>query len=356
LLEAYGAVLHFIYKQALQWGYDPQLIELPKEEIMQVLQHDLKESIDCESFFGYFYLWQHVVTKLPLPIPRLARIIPFIMSMWNAEKGVSDTISKFIWMNIHDPPCDTVQGHAISRMFLILAVMIHRLSHFFTSKEDLNEYPSLSHFRNAASHRSTFNETIKSIVLGVKNSFRPLAIPPPTVATRIEGARTRRGDTTTTKVEWGALPTWATPKKNLRRFYDKDPSELSTPSALAIHDRINHCTGNIVHRVNVQTKSPKGPGGRGTCVICGKLSNTWCMNCHRWLCQPSLAANRSTNARADDDAKFFKLEFESNEQGKSDIIQVCGIYSCWHKAHLNALEATGATERGWSCESECISP
>jgi len=46
------------------------------------------KSIDVESFFGNFYLWRYVSTKLPLPIPHLERIIPHMILRWNTLKGV----------------------------------------------------------------------------------------------------------------------------------------------------------------------------------------------------------------------------------------------------------------------------
>ncbi len=119
-------MLDYIYKQALQWAYVPVLFPLPpKPEIVQVLQNDLKQAVDYDSFIGYFYLWRYVMTK----------IYSFFMSQWNAAKGVSDTISKLVWINIHNPPCNTVQDHAVARMILIMGVIIHRLNHFFTANQ-----------------------------------------------------------------------------------------------------------------------------------------------------------------------------------------------------------------------------
>ena len=233
------------------------------------------------------------------------------MSMWNAGKGVSDTVSKFVWLNIHDPPCDTVQGHAISRMLLIVAVIIHRLNHFFTAKDDLMEYPS--HFRNAASHRSTFQETLNSIVWAVKLSYRPLSIPPSVPPSHcITGALTRRGDTRTKVVAWGSLRTGATPQKNLKQFYDK--SKIRKPSELEFHERVDSCTGNGIYRVCYETKNRTGPGSRGSCAVCGKLSNIWCIKCHRWLCNIALPANRSESLRSGDDPKYITLKYE--EEGR----------------------------------------
>jgi len=44
---------------------------------------------------GYIYL------------PQLERIIPCALSEWNGIKGGSDTLTKLLWLNTYDPPCDT---------------------------------------------------------------------------------------------------------------------------------------------------------------------------------------------------------------------------------------------------------
>ena len=342
-------MLAYVYKQALQWAYEPALTPIPKNQITLVLQEDLKQTIDYEIFIGYYYLWQYIIKKLPLPLPRLARIVPFIMSLWNAGKGVSDTVSKLVWMNIHDPPCNTVQGHAISRMLLIVATIIHRLNQFFTAKPNLLDYPSLPHFRNACSHRSTFHETLNDIIWTVKLRSRPTSIPRPQPASRgITGALTRRGDTRNKIVAWGSERTGATPQKNLKQFYSRSESGFRNDSELEFHERQAYCTGNPLYRVSFDTKNPKGAGSRGTCAICNKISNVWCMGCHRFLCNIGLPANRSESIMIGDDPKYITLEYEREGENGKEIINVCGFYSCWHKGHQAALDAEGATERGWT--------
>jgi hypothetical protein len=139
-------MLKYMYEHSLSWAYEPY--QIPKDEIVQVLSNH--KTINLETFLGYFYLWRYVSIKLPLPIPKLERIIPFVMSQCNAIKGGSDTITKLLWLNIY-PPCNTPQSHAIARMVLIGNVIVHCLNHFFTAKSDLDTgCPSLKHFRNAA--------------------------------------------------------------------------------------------------------------------------------------------------------------------------------------------------------------
>jgi hypothetical protein len=83
---------------------------------------------------------------------------------------------KLLWLNTYDPPCDTPQSHAVARMILLGAIVIHRLNQFFTAKDGLDFHPSLKHFRNAASKRSSFHETLLQIVHSIKHrSIRPIS-------------------------------------------------------------------------------------------------------------------------------------------------------------------------------------
>jgi hypothetical protein len=148
-LKAYGVVLEYLFKYSLSWAYEPDnpLLRLDLEKVLTD-----NKSIDAESFMGYFYLWNYVSTRLPLPIPHLERIIPYVISRWNTVKGGSDAITKLLWLNMYTPPRSTPQSHAISRMILLGLVVIHCLNHFFTSKSNLKQsYQSLSHFHKAAS-------------------------------------------------------------------------------------------------------------------------------------------------------------------------------------------------------------
>ncbi len=116
---SYGTVLKFFYEQALSWAYEPNH-PIPRQDIDLALADH--KALDIESLLGYFYLWRYVSTRLPLPIPQLERIIPFAVSQWNSIKGGSDTITKLLWSNMYDPPCNTPQSHAIGRMLLVGSV------------------------------------------------------------------------------------------------------------------------------------------------------------------------------------------------------------------------------------------
>jgi hypothetical protein len=188
-------VLKYCYEHSLIWAYEQVDNPLPKEDIEKVL--DDNKTINIESFFGYFYLWIYISKKMPLPIPQLERIIPSVLSKWNAIKGGSDTITKLLWSNMYDPPCNTPQSHAIARMLLLGNVIVHRLNHFFTAKSDLFTYPSLKHYQKAASSRSTFHDTLLQVVQALKCQNVPFDVSLSVTSSVSTGALTRQNDTRT---------------------------------------------------------------------------------------------------------------------------------------------------------------
>jgi len=360
--EDYGTVLRYFYEHSLKWAYNPRDIPFPKEEIQYVLSTQKK--LDMEGFLGYFYLWSYASTRLTLPIPHLERIIPYPVSRWNAMKGGSDTLTKILWHNMYDPPCNTPQGHAVARMILLGNAIIHRLNQLFTAKADLDSgYPSLKHFRNAANKRSSFHNTLLSVVHVIKNKSSNGVVISEPMPSLIEGVRTRRKDTRTKSVIWGTTATGSTPTRNVNKWYTKVPTN---PTESLLHARVKECIGVPIYRVDPKTKSNKGPGSRGHCTECQRQTNYFCIICKKWLCDPQLAASRPKaldkngeecrKVSGMDDPKFIQISFDDRVRfGKKD--PVCAVFSCWHKAHQTALEANGAFERGLSYDDDmsCMS-
>jgi hypothetical protein len=306
-------VISYCYENALSWAYQQADNPLLKEDIEIVLASS--KTINFESFLGYFHLWSYVCEKLPLPIPQLERIIPYVLSQWNAIKGGLDTITKLLWLNMYDPPCNTPQSHAIARMLLLGNVIVHRLSHFFTAKMDLSSsYPSLKHFRKAASSRSTFHDTLLQIVnfLKKKDKTSDSSIIGESPSLIITGALTRQNDTRTKTVPWGTLSTGATPQRDVQKWYKTiNPTR---PEQMLVYQRMMECKGVPVFRVDTKTKSRRGNGSRGLCVECHRSTNMFCIVCKKWLCDPQLAANRSDSEKlATDDPKYITISFDDGK-------------------------------------------
>jgi len=57
-------------------------------------------AIDMHSFETSFGIWRRLNTNqqadIPFPLPKCARIIPYVNAVWNASKHPSDTTTKNI--------------------------------------------------------------------------------------------------------------------------------------------------------------------------------------------------------------------------------------------------------------------
>jgi hypothetical protein len=103
-------------------------------------------------------------------------------------------------------------------MILLGCVIVHRLNQFFTAKDDLeNGYPSLQHFRKAASKRSTFHNTLLQTVNAIKQSEVFSMDSRTAISSKlITGALARRNDTRVKEVHWGNVSTGATPQHSVK--------------------------------------------------------------------------------------------------------------------------------------------
>lgn len=256
------------------------------------------KKLNMETFLGHFYLWCFFCEELPLPIPWVEQIVPFVLAQWNVIKGGVDTITKLLWLNMYDPPSNTPESHAIARLILLGCVVMHRLNHFFTSKNYIKKgYPYLSHFRKAASERCTFHAMPLQIVQAMMlSTLMPVVVSPGSLLSKITGVHTWTKDTRTIEVAWGATSTGAIPQWSVEKKYSKiDPPK---PTEVQVLQCMAKCNGVPVYRVNMVTKSNKGFGSQSRCVEC-RLTNIFCFICKKWLCDPQLPANYSDDTSSD---------------------------------------------------------
>ena len=103
------------------------------------------------------------------------------------------------------------------RIIMVMLVLVHRLLAVMNADKDLN-YSSLTHYRNAASKRSTFHrtllwcaETIKEGAIGKKVSFEEDVVVPEQQPT---SKRHKQVDgIVPEKINFGSKQTFKTPKK-----------------------------------------------------------------------------------------------------------------------------------------------
>ena len=107
----YGELLKEIYDETLQWAYEGDKMKMSGDIIKKCIAKRKKVLDDYESFEHNYYLWKELMISksLPLPLPPCKRIIPAQHSMWNLNKGGSDTMTKLMWKCKHEPPIINLQ-------------------------------------------------------------------------------------------------------------------------------------------------------------------------------------------------------------------------------------------------------
>ena len=167
LLDDYGQVLEDMKEDFLQWLYDEDydggVLAIPREVIEIAKQIGTIRTE--ETLIGTAKLWRKMFDDASkLPLPSLARIIPIFHASWNAVKSGSDTTTMLVdkCASLKSPvPHTNCNSRMCGRIIMVLLVLFHRLKSINTSKDDLDSnYPTLAHFRNAATRRSSFHQTL----------------------------------------------------------------------------------------------------------------------------------------------------------------------------------------------------
>jgi hypothetical protein len=323
LKENYGKVLKDLKDLALGWAYDGDVsapIKLP-EKIIEIGK-TLPQIKDDEALEGSANLWLSLISQ-PLPMPSLTRLIPAVCAYWNAVKSGSDTTTKLMDDRVLYPPhvnCETI---ACTRIILLAFVLIHRLIQMDTAKKELDSYPTLSHYRNAASHRSTFQKTIlkvrSSLNLCLQKQCEEEVIIRDkennvTLAARSLPNRRRIHGVLPKEMSFGVTLPFVTPKKIKKQI---EKGEMSEP----ICQMYNNCTGRLVQIVDNDK--------RRRCALCSKVTSYYCAGCKSWFCFPV----RLTNKKKTNNEGDLKMIYH-NLQGKREIF----FESCFAIKHKEAWE------------------
>ena len=323
LKDNYGRVLKDLKDLALGWAYGEDIthpIKLP-EKILEIGK-TLPQIKDDEALEGSANLWLALMSK-PLPMPSLTRLIPAVCAYWNAVKSGSDTTTKLMDDRVLYPPhvnCETI---ASTRIILLAFVLIHRLLQMDTASQDLQSYPTLSHYRNAASHRTTFQKTIlciqstlsrclqkQSEIFGEtdkENHNRTIM-----GATRSLPSRQRVHGVLPEAMTFGVTLPFITPKKIKKQVEKGQLSE-------SICQMYQNCTGRLVQVVDNEK--------RKQCALCSKLTSYYCAGCKSWFC----FSVRLTNKKKNNEECNLKM-IHHNLKGKREIF----FESCFVTKHKDA--------------------
>jgi hypothetical protein len=258
---------------------------------------------------------------LAKPIPSMHRIIPAIYAFWNSVKGGSDTTTKLMDdCLIQVPKCHmNTETVAISRCLLLVIVLFHRLSQIQSSSSNIDDYPSLHHFRNAASCRSTFHQTILKCarIFGVSlmqkndaqrmdelNNTHHYVTPPQ--RRRRNPSRQLFGGVLPEEINFGSTLSTVTPKRlgHLIR---------TNQASLEIQNMVSTCSG-----IPMQAFLPTA---LHRCDFCIEKKTSWyCVGCKRWLCM--------TRRNTAENSKELKLYSHKVKERRVQFNK-----SCFHEAH-----------------------
>ena len=323
----YGNVLRKLKDVGLSWAYP--ISPLPRNRVLDIPPKvmELASTIPTingeETLQGTLNLW-HAISGMPKPIPSLVRIIPSIYAFWNVVKGGSDTTTKLMDSCLIQIPKQymNTESVAVTRCLMLVMVCNLRLMQVFTAKSDVNFYPSLLHYRQAASQRITFHMSLlKSAAIfrdalqkyNSTQSTNTVTFQSPTAAAQRQNIRrtNRRAmvdGVIPTKTNFGAVLSEPTPKRlafNLSRNKANDEQESMN----------KRCTG-----IPMKDYPPKN---RALCDYCRKHTTSWyCIGCKQWFCMERKVTNE-TKEKGLIDLYYHMV------QGKERHF----IKACYHKKH-----------------------
>ena len=331
LLNAYGKVVEQIKDIALYWAYSDSTEVVIPDNVLEI-----SESISTingkEALYGALKLWKAIFDRPSiLPIPALKRIIPSTHAQWNATKGGSDTTTKVVDDCFLRPPIPwtNFESVAVGRCISNLLAFILRLYQLITAKEDLNSYPSLQHYRNAASHRMTYKKMLRMTYEKLRDEADKLEKSDEIVQAEIQGPSvTRRvrfqnqGILAAQRINFVPQKSFNTPRKKQKRQIE------SGHIAKAVVERTHNCTGFPVEVICPEVGKKKD-SVRQRCYICKSKTRWRCLHCHFYFCMSS----KKTATRES------QLYFDEEKENVKSPNQKTLIYgkSYFHEAHEDAV-------------------
>ena len=99
------------------WAYKPNYNIKADSIVCHAIQ---SLGIDMADFKVQLELWRFFSTKMDLPVPDIARIVPLAIAVWNAYKGESDSLTKLIDSVGFQVPVNQAQPVVVGRLLLML--------------------------------------------------------------------------------------------------------------------------------------------------------------------------------------------------------------------------------------------
>lgn len=216
---------------------------------------------------------------------------------------------------------------ATTRLISLLFVLVHRLNQVLTSDTN-SDYPSLYHYRQAASRRATYHVSLlrlKQIFEKELERINRPATNTPVQSTPINQNRRRNPNrrrvegAVLQQVQFAASLPYKTPKRKIIQIAGTGDENAPPEVCKMVED----CTGMIMKSYPIQYQR---------CTLCSTRTPWYCPGCKRWLCMDRKALE--TNQ------KEMNLYCHS-VRGKEVVFNK----SCFHTSH----------ERAWAQKKARIS-
>jgi hypothetical protein len=352
LLRSWEKVVLFLYERGLKWAYESPF---PEDLISKAVEVDQLATLklDLHSVKTTLGLWRafnvEPASHIKFPLPKCDKIIPYPHSFWNTVKGGSDTITKLIDTVEEQLGVRTPSSCTSARLMLLFVVAYQRALQVMTSKEDLEAYGTLYHFRHAASRRfpvfkvldligDMFQEQSgKQAILALKGNEDVIfqdesSLNPTTPVMR----RSRRQGAVDIQSKENWIPQVAhaiTPGKG-----NKKGNAKPTTKSIAHSLRCEECIG-LVPVARIEEPSKRGKVGpiRRRCDICKTQTNMFCLGCKRFLCM-----DKDRTDKMEEEGRAGALKFRQTKRdhitGKETHETFFATKSCYHFAHEHILD------------------
>ena len=363
-INAYQTVLEDIYNRALKPFYEMDPLDIPRDRIISIINSKEMKRVGMtyHSFITDLYLWRKLLIErvLRVPLPACNRILPYIHSYWNNNKGGSDTTTKLImscpvkFASSGRPP--TV---VFARLLQLFGILLHRQHHASRANAKWNTYGSLYHVRNTNNKqwplweslktlekwlvkqadddeaRMTYGANFRTATTSSSNNENVPLTPSrvrfaPTVPT---GTPPRRRDNPKNPFHErrDANCTGATPKKGRPKKF----SGTLLSAQQAFLDRANNCLGTHHFKKFVPTDGNRKQYLQ-KCHLCDTPTLWICAECHRPACE----VNR--------DAKVHNLIVDS-----ADSVAFLNHKKPPHKLNFDTTNDDGAVTTHFAVENSC---
>ena len=320
----FGNVLKDLKEISLDWVYDTlpvegetnrrrQVVTIPQEIID--ISKTVKTINGIHTLQGTVNLWMSMCS-VPKPFPSFRRLLPAIYAFWNSVKGGSDTTTKLMDdCNVQVPKVHmNTETVAITRLIQFLNVLNHRVMQTFSAKSNL-PYPSLKHYRKAASDRQTYHGTLmissdafRTYLKDLEKIASPsVATPPPEL--RRAPRRVRVDGALPEKTSFGGILPYKTPTKHAHLIR----TGTATDDAKKMFES---CTGRPMQVYPIKSDNK--------CFLCKTNTSWYCAGCKLWLCC-------TRTSKRGDSGKELELYEHTMKNHPRTFIK-----TCFHRAHEKA--------------------